>query len=321
VATGGSKKAIVAAMIANAGIAIAKFVAFLVTGAASMLAESIHSVADTSNQGLLLLGSKRAQRAATPTHPFGYGRERYFWSFVVALVLFSLGGLFALFEGIEKIRHPHEVESLGWAVGVLLLGIVLEGYSFRTAVVESLPLKGDRSWSEFIRRARTPELPVVLLEDAGALTGLVVALIAVLLASLTGNAMWDGVGTVTIGVLLVVIAIVLAIEMKSLLIGESATDKDTARIRQVLESVPSLRQVIHMRTQHIGPDELLVAAKVEFSAGMSMTEVTDAIDRAETAVRDELPMARMIYLEPDTYEDDYRDAVPADDAAGGDAPH
>lgn len=310
-AAGGSTKAIIAAMLANAGIAVAKFVAFLVTASGSMLAESIHSVADTSNQGLLLLGGRRARREASRLHQFGYGRERYFWSFVVALILFSLGGLFAIFEGVEKIRHPHELSSIGWAIGVLVFGIVLEGFSFRTAIVESRPLKGDRSWGEFIRRARTPELPVVLLEDAGAMLGLVFALIGVVLATVTGNAVWDGIGTLVIGVLLVVIALVLTIEMKSLLIGEAATNRDHDQLVGALSSTPGVARIIHLRSQHFGPQELLVAGKVQLDRDLSMEAVTHVIDAAETAMREAVPAARMIYLEPDVYDPDH---VPTPDA-------
>ena len=223
---GGGTKAIIAAFLANLGIAIAKVVGYVFTGSSSMLAESIHSFADTGNQGLLMLGYKLAERDATPQHPFGYGRERYFWAFVVSLVLFALGSVFSVVEGIEKIRHPHALEDLSWAIGILLGGILLEGWSFRTAVVEANHIRGRASWTDFIRRSRSPELPVVLLEDAGALIGLVIALAAVSLADVTGNPIYDGIGTLLIGLLLGAIAIVLAIEMRSLLIGEGARRED-----------------------------------------------------------------------------------------------
>lgn len=304
-AAGGGRKAILAAMAANAGIAVAKFVAFLVTRSGSMLAESIHSVADTSNQGLLLLGGARARRDATEIHQFGHGRERYFWSFVVAMVLFTLGGLFAVYEGIEKIRHPHELTSIEWAIGVLVFGIVLEAYSFRTAIVEARPLKGDRTWVAFIRKARSPELPVVLLEDAGAMLGLVFALIGVSLAGLTGNPLWDGVGTLVIGVLLVVIALVLTVEMKSLLIGESATPSDHQRLVNALAGTTGIEHIIDLRTQHLGPEELLVAGKVEIDGTLRVDAATEVIDVAETAMREAVPAARIIYLEPDVYDPDH----------------
>jgi cation diffusion facilitator family transporter len=303
-ATGGTR-AILAAMVANAGIAVAKFVAYLVTGSASMLAESVHSVADTSNQGLLLLGGRQARRIADDEHQFGYGRERYFWSFVVALVLFTLGGLYSLYEGIDKLRHPHEISALGWAIGVLIFGLFLEGYSFRTAVVEARKEKGDRRWWDYIRRSRSPELPVVLLEDAGAMLGLMIALIGVSLAAATGDPIWDGIGTIGIGVLLLVIASVLTVEMRSLLLGEAATKEDIAAITAAVRGSDGVRRIIDLRSQHIGPDELLVAGKVEFDHSLTMSGVADAIDRCEEAIRDAVPYARRIYLEPDLFDPDH----------------
>jgi cation diffusion facilitator family transporter len=264
-----------------------------------MLAESIHSLADTGNQGLLLLGGRRARKAPTAEHPFGFGRERYFWAFVVAVVLFALGSLFSLFEGYEKLVHPHEVESAGWAIGVLLGAIVLETFSFRTAIRESRPLKGDANWWAFIRRAKVPELPVVLLEDLGALIGLVLALGAVGLTVVTGDPVWDALGTLAIGVLLGVIAIVLAIEMKGLLIGESAAPQDLRRIEETIAGQSVVRRLIHLRTEHLGPDELLVAAKIEFDRDLTMSELADAVNQVERAVREEVPSARHMFLEPD----------------------
>lgn len=294
----GSSKAIVAALAANAGIAVAKFFGFLVTGSSSMLAESVHSVADTSNQGLLLLGQKQAKRAADRLHPFGYGRSRYFYSFVVALVLFTLGSVFALYEGVHKIGHPEPLTSPWVAVGVLVVAVGLEGYSFRTAVHESRPLKGQASWWRFIRTSRSPELPVVLLEDAGALVGLVFALAGVGLSVATGDPLWDGVGTVAIGLLLGVIATVLIVEMQSLLIGEGATPAEEAAIGRALVGGAILR-VIHSKTQYLGPEELLVAAKVAVAGSGSAAELAVAIDAAEARVRAAVPAARVIYLEPD----------------------
>jgi cation diffusion facilitator family transporter len=297
----GGKKAILAAFAANLGIAIAKFVAFLFTKSASMLSESIHSLADTGNQGLLLLGGSRAAKPADEQHQFGYGRERYFWSFVVALVLFSLGSLFSIFEGVEKIRHPHEVESLQWAFVVLGISIVLELFSFRTAIIEANHVRGGLGWVRFIRRAKAPELPVVLLEDLGALIGLVLALGSLIAAEVTGDATWDGIGTLSIGLLLGAIAVVLAIEMKGLLIGESATAEHLTAIRTALEASPDVVRIIHLRTQHIGPDELLVGAKVQFRDGLSIDQLAAAIDAAENHIRAVVPIARPCYLEPDLY--------------------
>jgi len=296
---GHGTKAVVAALVANAGIAVAKFVGFVITGSASMLAESIHSVADSGNQALLLLGGKRARRAADDEHPFGYGRERYFWAFVVALVLFSLGGAFAIFEGVEKIRHPHELESVGVAIGILLFAIVLESWSFRTAIHEARPIKGDASWWQFIRRSKNPELPVVVLEDLGALIGLLVALAAVTTAHVTGDSIYDGIGTLFIGILLTAIAVVLAIEMKSLLIGESATAKVQEEIRAGITGHPEVERLIHLRTQHIGPEELLIGAKVSFAEDLAVPELAGAVDRLEARVRERVPEARIMYIEPD----------------------
>ncbi|HEU4318870.1 MAG TPA: cation diffusion facilitator family transporter [Acidimicrobiia bacterium] len=307
-ATGGTK-AIVAAMLANGAIAIAKFVAYLVTGSASMLAESIHSVADTSNQGLLLLGGKRAQKVADDRHQFGYGRERYFWAFVVAMVLFALGGLFSIYEGIEKIRHPHELESLGWAIGVLLFAIVIEAFSFRVAVVEANKVRTGKSWWEFVRRSRSPELPVVLLEDLGAMVGLVFALIGVGLASVTGDPLWDGIGTLCIGVLLLIIAIVLTIEMKSLLIGEAATQEHIGAITKAAAEAPSVVRIIDLKTQHIGPDELLVAGKLEFDGNLTNPQLSDAVDGVENAIRHAVPLRMQIYLEPDLFDPKHVDGT------------
>ena len=295
---GGGTKAIIAALLANAGIAIAKFVGFLITGSASMLAESVHSVADTSNQGLLLLGQKTSKRRATAEHPFGFGRDRYFYSFIVALMLFTLGSAFALYEGIHKIQHPEELSSPIVAVAILVVAIVLEGFSFRTAIVESRAIKGDVTWWQFIRQSRTPELPVVLLEDAGALFGLVFALAGVGLSVLTGDPVWDGVGTAVIGLLLGVIAIILIIEMKSLLIGEGSPP---AELHTIVDELTSGRveRVIHIKTQYLGPDELLVAAKIALTPGLPVEQVAQAIDEAEQRVRAKIPSARLIYLEPD----------------------
>ncbi|MDT0348818.1 cation diffusion facilitator family transporter [Pseudonocardia charpentierae] len=295
----GGTKAIIAALLANAGIALAKFVGYLVTGSSSMLAESVHSVADTSNQGLLLLGGKRAQRVATSDHPFGYGRDRYFYSFVVALLLFSLGSVFALYEGIHKLESHEPLTSPLVAVLILVVAIGLESYSFRTAIRESRPLKGKLSWWGFIRQSKSPELPVVLLEDFGALIGLVLALLGVGLAVLTGNPVFDALGTIAIGVLLGVIAVILIVEMKSLLIGEGAAQPVLRRIVGAIEEGDPVQRVIHIRTQYLGPEELLVAAKIALAPCTTIEDVARTIDEAEQRVRSAVPEARLIYLEPD----------------------
>ncbi|MEU4444119.1 cation diffusion facilitator family transporter [Actinosynnema sp. NPDC050801] len=295
---GGGTKAIIAALVANAGIAVAKFVGFLITGSSSMLAESVHSVADTSNQGLLLLGQKTARRKATLNHPFGFGRDRYFYSFIVALMLFSLGSVFALYEGIHKLESHEPLSSPMVAVIILVVAIGLETYSFRTAIVESNLIRGDATWWQFIRQSKVPELPVVLLEDAGALFGLVLALMGVGLSTLTGDPVWDAVGTICIGVLLGVIAVILIVEMKSLLIGEGASPAELDVIVDEL-AAGKVQRVIHIKTQYIGPDELLVAAKIALNPGLTIDEVAEAIDGAEQRVRNKVPAARLIYLEPD----------------------
>ena len=295
----GGTKAIVAALGANLAIAVAKFVAAGFSGSASMLAEGVHSLADSGNQGLLLLGGKKAKKEASEEHPFGYGRERYIYGFLVSIVLFTIGGVFALYEGYEKIKHPHAVEHWYWPVGVLVFAIIAESFSFRTAIKESNEIRGSLSWGQFVRRAKAPELPVVLLEDFGALVGLVLALGGVGLALLTGDGVWDGAGTMCIGVLLVAIAIVLAAETKSLLLGESADPVERDKIRAALVDGETVTGVIHMRTLHLGPEELLVAAKVAVAHEGTATEIARAIDAAEERVRASVPIARAIYLEPD----------------------
>lgn len=296
--TSGGTRAIIAALLANLGIALTKFIAYLITSSSSMLAESVHSVADSGNQALLLLGGRRAQRDASPQHPFGYGRDRYIYAFIVSIVLFSLGGLFALWEGYEKLAHPHPIERAWVAIGVLVIAIVLESFSFRTAIVESNRIRGKASWVGFIRRAKAPELPVVLLEDFGALIGLVFALIGVSLAVVTGDSVWDAIGTLAIGTLLVTIAIVLAIETKSLLVGEAATRSDLTKIEAALLAEPGV-SIIHMRTMHLGPEELLVAVKIAVDGTSTAADLAVAIDRAEARVREAVPIARVIYIEPD----------------------
>ncbi|MFY4720981.1 cation diffusion facilitator family transporter [Streptomyces sp. LaBMicrA B280] len=299
----GGTRAIVAALGANLAIAASKFVAFAFSGSSSMLAEGVHSLADSGNQFLLLVGGKKAQREATPQHPFGYGRERYIYAFLVSIVLFSIGGMFAIYEGYEKVSHPHALDNWYWPVGVLVFAILAEGFSFRTAIKESQELRGSLSWSQFIRRAKAPELPVVLLEDFGALIGLVLALGGVGLSVLTGDGVWDGVGTICIGVLLVCIALVLAAETKSLLLGEAAGLDVIKKIEAATVDGASVARIIHMRTLHLGPEELLVAAKIAVRHDDTAAEVAAAIDAAEDRIRTAVPIARVIYLEPDIYSE------------------
>ena len=295
----GGTRAILAALLANLGIAVTKFIAFLVSGSSSMLAESIHSLADSGNQVLLIVGGRRARRVATPEHPFGYGRERYVYAFIVSIVLFSVGGLFSVYEGIHKFQHPEPIRDAWLPLSVLLVAIVLEGFSLRTAVSESNKIRPrGQSWAQFVRRAKAPELPVVLLEDTAALVGLVLALFGVSAAALTGDGVLDGVGTVLIGLLLVVVAVVLGIETKSLLLGEGASAADVAAIESAITGA-GLGRVIHMKTLYLGPDELLVAAKVAVLQAHTGAEIAAAINAAEARVRAVVPVARVIYLEPD----------------------
>ncbi|BBY32673.1 cation transporter [Mycolicibacter minnesotensis] len=305
----GSSRAIIAALTANAGIAVAKFTGYLITGSAAMLAEAVHSVVDTSNQALLLFGQRAAAKAPDALHPFGHGRSRYFWSFVVALVLFSLGSMFALYEGYEKVRHPVELNSPVVAIAILVVAIGLETYSFRTAVRESRPLKGQGSWWRFLRASRNPELPVVLLEDTAALIGLVLALAGVGLSVLTANPVWDGVSTLGISALLGAVAVFLMVEMHSLLIGEGATAAEDQAIRAALEGTENVTRLIHIRTQYLGPDEMLVGAKIALVPRLDLAGVAATIDAAEANIRAAVPAALVIYLEPDL------DRTPVPDSA------
>jgi len=305
----GGTKAIVAALLANAGIAITKFLAFFLSGASSMLAEAIHSVADTSNQILLLIGKQRAKKQADEEHPFGYGRSRYVFAFVVAIILFSVGGVFALYEGVEKVRHLQEhpdepaLDPVWWwlPLVVLVIAITLESFSLATAIREARKHKGRESWVGYVRHAKAPEIPVVLLEDIAALVGLVFALIGVGLTVVTGDGLYDAIGTFAIGVLLVLVAIILGVEMGSLLVGEGATTRDLAAIRRAIETHPAVDRIIHLKTLYVGPEELMVGAKLAFPGERSLAELSIEIDDVERAVRDAVPAARIIYLEPDIW--------------------
>ncbi len=294
-------RAIIAALLANLGIAITKFLAFLVSGSSSMLAESVHSLADSGNQLLLLVGGRRSRRSATPEHPFGYGRERYLYAFVVSIVLFSVGGLFSVYEGIHKIRHPDELTNILVPIVVLVVAIALESFSLRTAVVESNKVRRGQTWVQFVRRAKAPELPVVLLEDVGALIGLVLALIGVGLAAVTGASIWDGLGSIAIGLLLMVIAVVLGTETKSLLLGEGGSSAEVEKIKAAILEVEAIERLIHLKTLFLGPDELLVAAKISLRPDVSVAEVAAAINEAEVRVREAISVSTVIYLEPDVF--------------------
>ena len=298
---GSGLRTVVAALAANLGIAATKFAAFVITGSASMLAESVHSVADSGNQALLLIGRSRARREETEEHQFGFGAERYFYGFLVAVVLFTVGAAFSLYEGVHRLLHPEQLESPVVALVVLGIAGLLEGFSFRTAIMESNETRGRRAWPSFIRRAKAPELPAVLLEDFAALIGLVLALFGVVLTWITGNGRWDGVGSLGIGVLLGCVAVILAIEMKSLLIGESANADVERAIVAALEDGPEVERVIHLRTLHVGPETLLVGAKIAVSREQSAAALVAGIDAAERRVRTAVPIAELIYLEPDLY--------------------
>lgn len=324
-AHGNSKKAIFAGLAANVGIGLIKFVAFALTGLSSMLTEGIHSMADSGNGVLLLIGDKRATKAATKTHNFGYGRERYIFSFVVAIILFSAGGLFSLYEAYEKITEAlaghgeHAIE--GWKQWVpfvvLLISILLEGWSLKTAMAESSVLKGKHSWYGFIRRAKNPELPVVLLENLAAVVGLLFALGAVTMTMVTGDIIYDGIGAAMIGGLLTVMAGVLMVEMKSLLVGESVTEDENAAIERALLETDGVEAVIYVKTQHLSPEEVLVGAKVAIDPSDSGREIADIIDEAEEAIREVVPSAAHIFIEPDVLED--HEAVTAAEEAADQA--
>lgn len=308
--TEGGTKAVLAAMAANGGIAISKFVAWALTGSSSMLSEAIHSVADTSNQILLLIGGRRAKKAPDAEHQFGYGRLRFVYAFVVAIILFLLGGVFSIYEGVHKIQHPEPVDSFGIALAVLLIAMALEGFSWRTAYKETNKSRGKQSLFSYIRRARQPELPVVLLEDTGALIGLLFALFGVSMAVITGDGRWDGMGAMAVGTLLVVIAVFLAFEMASMLVGESALPEQEAEIEQAIVGVAGISRVFGMRTTYVGADTLLVAAKIAVPQEASAAQIIESINEAEVAVREAVPQSRYIYLEPDEYRPDAAGAGP-----------
>ena len=301
--TEGSAKAIVAALGANIGIAVTKFVAAAISGSASMLAEGIHSVADSGNQVLLLIGGKRARREATKTHPFGYGRSRYIYAFMVSIVLFSIGGMFSINEGISKLHETHELENAWLPLVVLGVSICLESFSLYTALKAAKEERGRTSLAKYIRHAKSPELPVVLLEDMAALTGLVLAFLGVGLTVVTHNAVWDAIGTLAIGVLLVMVAVILGIETSSLLVGEGASDKDTDKITDAIAATPGVDSLIHIKTLYLGPEELMVAAKFAVGKKATAQDIAKTIDDAEVMIRKAVPAARVIYLEPDILRD------------------
>jgi cation diffusion facilitator family transporter len=314
-------RAVIAALLANLGIAVVKFVAFVITGSASMLAESVHSLADTGNEVLLLVGRERADRPRTAEHPFGFGRERYFYSFIVAVMLFTLGAAFSVYDGIHKMLHPELVHDAGIALAVLGIAAVLEAFSLRTGIREANEVRGDRRWTTFIRRTKIPELPVVLLEDTAALIGLGFAAAGVSLAWATGNGVWDGAGSLAIGLLLACAATILAVEMKSLLIGESASAEVQRAVVAAIEDGPEVERVIHLRTVHVSPDSILVAAKIAVHPADTAAQIAAAINTAEGRIRAAVPIAKTIYLEPDIYHESRMDPADPSVQAAQHAPH
>lgn len=294
----GSKTAIVAAAAANLGVAVAKAVGFALTGSAAMLAEAVHSVADTTNQGLLLLGMRRSKRPPTADHPYGYGREQYIWAAVVSLLLFSVGGLFAIYEGVHKLGEaPGEEGGFLVAIVILVVAVALEAASLTTAVREALPLRRGRSWAAFFRDAKSPELPVVLLEDTGAMIGLLLALGGVVMAHETGSPKWDGAASIAIGAMLCVIALVLILRVKQLLVGESASETDLAAMVAAAEETTGVRFVGAVRAVHLSGDELLVDLKVRFEPSLTADGVAEVTDEVERRVRAAVPSARLLFVE------------------------
>jgi cation diffusion facilitator family transporter len=297
-------RAVIAALAVNLAIALSKFAAFLVSGSSSMLAEAVHSLADTFNQVLLLVGDNRSERSATEEHPFGYGRETYFYGFIVAVMLFGVGALFSVYDGVHKMLHPEPIHDPAVAFAVVGISVVLESFSLRTALQEvnkHRPVRTFAGLARFIRRTKAPELVVVVLEDSAALLGLIFAFLGVLLSVLTGDGVWDGAGSVAIGVLLAGAAFVVARETKSLLLGESAGPETTGRIITAVESGPESFRVIHLRTVHMSPDKILVASKIAVPADMTAAVLVTGIDATEKRIRDAVPAAVTIYLEPDVY--------------------
>jgi cation diffusion facilitator family transporter len=299
VSSEGSAKAIAAALGANIGIAITKFIAAAVSGSASMFAEGIHSVADSGNQVLLIIGGKRAKREASKTHPFGYGRSRYIYAFMVSIVLFSVGGMFSIIEGVNKLAEPHELHEAWLPLTVLGVSIALESFSLATALKAAKDDRGNTGLVAYIRHAKSPELPVVLLEDLAALVGLVLAFAGVGLTVLTGDPIWDAYGTLAIGGLLVLVAIILGIETSSLLVGEGASPTDDAKIAEALGASSGVESIIHYKTLYLGPEELMLAAKIAVAPTASGEQIAKIINDAEASVRAAVPAARVIYLEPD----------------------
>jgi cation diffusion facilitator family transporter len=292
---------VVAALFTNIIAGLAKIGGFLVTGSAALLAEGVRSAAAATNQTLLLAGSRRARRGATLPHPHGLGRDHYFWSFVVALLATSMGAAFAIVFGALRVRQPDELVRPEVALAILGAAIVLKSLSFGAAIAAAHRLKRQTSWWRFVRRAVQPHIPMVLVQDLGALTGLLLATAAVSASMVTGDPLYDAIGSILVGVVMLLATIAAAVLMKGLLIGESASHDDEEGIAAAIEIEPCVTRIVHMRCQHIGPEELLVGAKVELVDGLELGEVAEVVARVEASVRRAVPAARIMYLEPDVF--------------------
>lgn len=304
--SGVGRRAVVAALAANLAVAVTKLVGFVVTGSSSLLAETFHSVADTGNQVLLLLGAKRAREVPTFDHPFGRGRERYFWAFVVGLVLFGLGGVFSVYEGVRKLAAgTHELTNPIVAVVLLLVAAVIEALSLRMALAEGRLIRPKgQSWRKFIRRTRNPEVTVVLLEDGAAIAGLSLALAGVIATWVTGQPVWDGIASIAIGVLLCAVAALLTVEMKSLLIGETVPLAISAKLESAIAGVDGVDRVLNLRTEHLGPDQVLVCVKIAVARPADLDRVVVVIDEVERLVQELVPETLTCYVEPDVFDPD-----------------
>ncbi|ALN86787.1 cation diffusion facilitator family transporter [Lysobacter capsici] len=295
---GDSTRAILFALGANFAIAVAKGVAAFFTGSSAMLAETVHSLADCGNQGLLLLGLKQSKRPPTPDYPLGYGKAIYFWSFLVAVMLFTVGGMFSLYEGIHKLQHPEPLKQWWWAAGVLAFGIAAEWVSMRACLQEVAKARGQRSLWQWFRESRQAELVVIFGEDLAALLGLVLALGAVLLAVFTGNPIWDAIGTICIGALLIIVAVFVAIEVKAMLIGQSVDPLRQQQIREFLDSRPEIARVISVITLQLG-NEVMVSVQAQMREEHSVAGLTEQINTVERAMKQAFPEVRWSFFEPD----------------------
>jgi cation diffusion facilitator family transporter len=296
---GDSTRAILFALGANLAITIAKGLAAFASGSGAMLAETVHSLADCGNQGLLLLGMKQARRPASPEYPLGYGKAIYFWSFLVAVMLFSVGGMFSLYEGVHKLSHPEPLTNWWWAVGVLVFSIVAESISMRACVTEVNKARGSRTFRQWFRESRQAELLVIFGEDLAALLGLTFALLAIVAAVVTGNPLWDAIGTVMIGALLIVVAVFVAVEIKAMLIGQSADPIVSQDMQRFLEQRPEIARVFNLITLQLGND-VMVSAKVQMAAGGTAPALIDSLNRVEADFRQRYPQVRWSFFEPDS---------------------